>query len=529
MKKTAIVLFVLGVIWGGILLWLKPYTGYMDADYYYSLGRNLFLGRGFVDFQLWNYLSDPGGLPAPAAAYWMPAAAIFSWLGMLIAGSDSLLAARLPFVLLFALSSVAVAGVSFAIFKNRIYALTSGCLVLLSGYYLKFVTEPDGFALLFLCGAIIAYLIHQRSSLQPILLAVGLGIISGVIQMTRADGLIWFALCGLFLLFHLAALRRVGSDNSVMPLVRGLLVFAAGHLLVSGGWYLRNLHVYGSLFPPGGVGGLWLTRYEDLFLYPPQQLNLAHWMSVGWAGIIFDRLKSLGLNLLSLVAVGGLLFLAPGIYAGVRHFPDRVQRIYWLTGLGAVLVMMSLVFPYAGSRGGFLHSLAIIQPFLWIVAPSGLSHLVQGRQTRQPRPGYSQVQVCAGMIVIVTAASFFLVWNETRQPAAITQANLWQEYRTVDQYLQKMGAPDGAGVMVANPPAYYAATMRPAVMLPTGDPREIYPIGRLFEVQYVILDANPAQAYQSLWNGLQEGSLPAQPLGQAAGMQIFQFDAEEMP
>ncbi len=200
MKKATWILFGSGVLIGAILLIVRPYTGYMDADYYYAGAKSIFEGKGWMDYAIWNYLAQPDRIPFPAFIYWMPAASLVAAAGMYLGGNSSLLFARLPFVVLFACTAPITYLLSDQIFKNKKWALSSARLVLAGGYYLKFVTEPDGFVILFLCGLGLLFWITNDSLRGSWYGALFLGGISGVIHLTRADGLVWLFLLGGLLL-----------------------------------------------------------------------------------------------------------------------------------------------------------------------------------------------------------------------------------------------------------------------------------------------------------------------------------------
>ena len=85
------------------------------------------------------------------------------------------------------------------------------------------------------------------------------------------------------------------------------------------------------------------------------------------------RAWSLGLNLATTLAVQGEIFLLPLIGVAIWHMRKdrRVQLVLlaWLLTLG----VMTIVFPFAGARGGFFHSGAALQTVWWVLAPLGLA------------------------------------------------------------------------------------------------------------------------------------------------------------
>ncbi|MCJ7511800.1 MAG: hypothetical protein MUO23_02385, partial [Anaerolineales bacterium] len=73
--------------------------GYMDADYYYAIARQLVRGAGLSEPFLWNYLDSPAGIPHPSNMYWMPGVSLLAAAAMAAFG-DSFRAAQLPSILL---------------------------------------------------------------------------------------------------------------------------------------------------------------------------------------------------------------------------------------------------------------------------------------------------------------------------------------------------------------------------------------------------------------------------------------------
>ena len=81
---------------------------------------------------------------------------------------------------------------------------------------------------------------------------------------------------------------------------------------------------------------------------------MASWWHSGLAAILEARLWALGVNLASTLSVQAEVFLLPLIGLALWHFrKDRLVQLAvlaWLLTLGA----MTVAFPFAGARGGFL-------------------------------------------------------------------------------------------------------------------------------------------------------------------------------
>jgi hypothetical protein len=188
---------------------------------------------------------------------------------------------------------------------------------------------------------------------------------------------------------------------------------------------------------------LWITRYDELFIYPASLLTPARWLESGWAAILRARLWAAGQNLQSVLAVQGLIFLVPLVLAGFWRL--RNDRRVQLAGFAWLLIffVMTVIFPFQGARGGFFHSGAALQPFFWVMVPVGLEA--------------------------------FLGWGA-------------QRYSRVEQALQAGGIADDAIVLVNNSPGYYVASQRPAISIPYGDLQTVCEVARRYQVGYLLLE-----------------------------------------
>jgi len=518
MNKTAWGLFVIGLVVGVILLLIRPYTGYMDADYYYAGAKTLFEGRGWNDYALWNYLANPNAIPFPAFTYWMPMASIISALGMFLMGNSSLIAARIPFILLFAACAPLTYLLSYRLFKQHSRAVTSGVLVLASGYYLKFVTEPDSFAFLFLCGIALIYLVMDTQISQSLIKTLLLGCLCGAIHMARADGLIWLPLLMGWLIF-----RAIKLDHlPVASLVRMFLLLLAGYGLVTGVWYFRNLQVFGSPFPPGTSKSLWISTYDQLFTYPVERLSFKSWVDTGWKAILSIRWKALAINLAALMTVNGLIILVPGIVVGWRKQFDRYAGTFLLISLTVFFVIMTFIFPLAGMRGGLLHSLAIFQPFLWVLAPAGTAWLWENRPVNLAKYTVNSVMIQAGMVFIVIIISIFSLVSD-HYATAFNQSNVWSQYRQLEEVVSKKSQNPMTPVIVNNPPAYYAATVRPALMIPYGDEASVLSLAHQFSAGFLLLDSNHTAGLNDIYSYPDVSRPGFDYLGSTQGIRVFQL------
>ncbi|MEZ0395671.1 MAG: hypothetical protein ABWK53_04465 [Anaerolineales bacterium] len=501
----------------------QPSAGYMDASYYYAGGLQLAHGRGFSEPYLWNYLDDPAGLPHPSHAYWMPLASLLAAAGAALAGPSAWFAARSGFLALAALLPPLTAALAWSFTARRDLALLAGFLAVFSGFYLPFLPVTDTFGLYMLLGGLFFLGVGRPLSVGR---AVCLGLLTGLMHLARADGLLWLLLAFLAVLFFMP---RPASPSRLLPLGAALGVLL-GYLLIMGPWFGRNLLVFGTPLAPGGSKMLWLTSYNQIFAFPADQITFAAWLDSGAAAILRARLWALGMNLATAFGVQGQVFLSPLVLLAVWHL--RRERRLQLAALAWLLTLtvMTAVFPFAGARGGFFHAGAALQPVWWALAPLGLERILDwGRRRRgwEARAGAVFRTALAAAAALFTA---LIVWSRVFGGGAETQA--WGRdqviYRQAARQLQSAGLLPGQVVMVADPPAFYLASGQPAIVIPDGSPQTALLAAERYGARFLILEAG----------SLPDGLLPLYRLderppgilylGEVDGARLFEFRLEQI-
>lgn len=501
MKRIDLVIlfFISLVVLVGVAA-LQPVPGYMDADYYYAGGVSLFTGHGFFDLFLWNYLDNPTGLPNPSHTYWMPLPSVLAWLGMAILGRSDFLSARLVFFLIASMIAPLTAWLSFNFTRRRASGWIAGGLAVFSGYFLIFTGLVETFAISMVVGAVCLILI--TSSLKAWKKYLLFGLLAGCLHLTRADGLLWVGLGAVGLTLQA---RRERWQLKQLLLVTSCLI--SGYLAVMGAWFIRNLSIFASLFPPGNARVLWAVNYNQMFSYPSEVLNFETWWGAGMRVILQGRWDALLANLQTSLAVEGLIYLLPLILLGLWRLRKQLMVQFAILMWLALFSLMTLIFPLAGSRGGFFHATAGVQVVLWAVAPAGLEVLVEiGIRRRNWK--MDRATKGFGFLIVMAACLFSmgLVYARTigENPTQPVWAQYWGDYQQVDRELARLGADARDRVMVNNPPGYFNANQRSAVMIPDGDERVVRLAAQKFDVQYLILDENPVDSLVGRY--LQPGS-----------------------
>lgn len=471
-SRDRVLLLSLGLILSAATGLAVREPGYMDADYYFATAQELAAGNGLREPFVWNYLDDPRGLPHPSHAYWMPLPTFAAALGIAVFG-PGFSAGRLLSLLIAGALPMLAAEHAFRLSADRRLSWMSGLLALAPGYYAAYLVTTDSFAIY---GALGGLLVLALASEQPAQGRwFGAGLLVGLCHLTRTDGILWIPLA--------AAGAWTGGPGRL----RRSLQLAAGYGLVMVPWFWRNAHTFGSVFPPGQTRSLWMTAYNDLFLYPAGELTPARWLASGWGPIVEARLEALGSNLLSLWAINGLIFLLPLMVLGAWRFREskavRVTAGYLLL----LLVIMSVVFPFAGPRGGYFHSSIAAMPVLFALVPPGLiAFLEWGRRSRGWDVGQGVIVLGVAAMLLAAGLTIFKVWERAIGPDPATQR--WAQSARI---YRRLAARIGEGsVAINNPPGFYLASKNASVVVPAGGTPALMEVAERFQVDWVILDQN---------------------------------------
>ncbi len=262
----------------------------------------------------------------------MPLSSLVSSFGLWVFQQDKLLFARLPFVLIFSFVPVLTARFGYRISSSRFNGWISGLFSLFCGYYLRYVTEPDSFSILMILGpAVILLLGMERNRWKSWAIPFLIGIISGLIHLTRADGLAWLAVGGLGVYLSTGIIHKdeqgkflVNSDRTRIVISQIAILFL-GYVLITLPWYLRNFAIFQSIFPPGNFRTAFLTEYDQMFSYPASMITIAGWWNQGLGKILSNMISALGTNLSTLVIIQGNIVMLPFTIIGMVKRKDKID------------------------------------------------------------------------------------------------------------------------------------------------------------------------------------------------------------
>ncbi|HLO29491.1 MAG TPA: hypothetical protein VK249_10170 [Anaerolineales bacterium] len=479
------ILFVIGLIVPFGVSRFQSMPGYMDADYYFAGGMQLAEGHGFNEPYLWNYLDDPAGVPHPSHTYWMPLASIVSALGMWVAGQPIYPAGRFPFILLSACVPLLTAALAFDISRQIRLAMVSGLLSVFSLYYAPFMPVPDNYALFMLLGSAFLLLAPLTQKWIPVVL----GALAGLMTLARSDGLLWLGLAGLTVMWK-SANKDQGRKHSFQEwlalIVPAGLLILAGYLLTMGFWHLRNLNLFGSFLTPGGGRLLWLQNYNQTFIYPPENLTSESFLQAGWGAAVQNRIRAFTSNFSNAFGAQGGIFLFPFILVGLRQLRHDLRTRIAVTGWLILFAVMTLIFPFAGSRGSFFHAGAAFQPFWWAAAPIGMDAVLAWARSHGQFKDKNAPYFLQGILVLL--AIFMTGYLVNFRVIAGGWAKDDFIYPSVERMFLEHGINPGDVVIVRNPPGYFIASGRPAISLPFGDESTILAVAEKYHAHYLVIE-----------------------------------------
>jgi hypothetical protein len=336
---------------------------------------------------------------------------------------------------------------------------------------------------------------------RPIFKFFGLGLIAGLMHLTRADGILWLG-AGIILIVMPLFSAKEERPVEVRCLFLQACALLLGYLLLMAPWYARNLSLYGNLFSPAGGRALWITDYNQMFDFPASQISLQSWLNTGLPAALNERISALWLNLQTTLAVQADIFLLPLTLVGIWRLRKEKLVQFGMAMWVLTFVVMTVVFPLAGGRGGFFHSGAAIQPLLWAVAIEGFIGLIEiGVKKRNWK--FERASRGFGLILIflslLLTSALFIPQITRDEAGSIPWTKSSSTYQDVENYLQESGVNLEQIIMVNNPPGYFVASGRSAIVIPNGDFSTVVAAAHKYGAKYLVLEQNTVVGLQALY------------------------------
>lgn len=455
----------------------------MDAYYYYHVARNLYLGRGFVEDVIWNWLNPPPAITHPSNDYWMPLTSV------LIAGAfwllgESFRAAQVPSLLTSAALALFAYHLAGRIFKAERPRLWSAAITAAGGSYFVYWHGTDNFALFGLAGALALYLAGGLPAASG-WGAVGAGVLSGAGYLARPDG-------PLLLAVVVGWILRPGTEANLRR--RAGLIFLAmvGFCLAAGPWWARNLAVFGTPLPGGGLKAAWLREYNEVFSYG-LGLGPVHYLDWGLGPVLSSKISATLRNLNFFLSLSLILLLPFGLLGAWRLRRSPAFGLAWAYVL-VLFVVLTLVFTFPSSRGTLFHSGVVGLPFFAVAVAVGLEAAIRWLARYRARWDPDRAVRNIGLIFI----GGFIVASVG---LGVRAAGEWDErfraYEAVAAWFREGGISDP--VMVVDPPGYYYVSGTPAVVVANNDLETTWQVCRRYGVRYLLVEPAFPEPWLPLW------------------------------
>ena len=484
---TSITLFLVFFVCAIFSAFLRGVPGYMDESYYLVSARNLAAGNGFQENLIWNFMDDPEGLPHDSHLYWMPMVSIISATGMKVFGLNYL-AASLPHALIAAFIAPCVYLSLKLWIKDQFWAVVGGILAILGGYYFAYYSAGDAFSLYMLIGYgyfVVISRIFTQNQRNIVISGLTIGVLAGIMHLTRADGLIWAAMIPFFFTFAAIIAHKQGKI-SLRPYILGAVLGLGLYFLFMSPWYLRNLENFGSLTAKGSSSNLFITTYNDLFSYPATVVTLQRWLETGWAILLRQRADAAATNLLSILGVQLLVFQLPFALVGVWNNRKSVWVQVNLFCMAILFIFFSVLFPLAGQRGGFFHSGTAFQIFLWVMSISGLRAVVVKLPLSEGinRNKFEQFIGVGFLFIVLTVSGVLSFPKFSSWDAGVS------EIVEIEHALEESEISTEEIILINDPATFHWVTFRPTIVIPSGDESTILSVMDRYGADLVVLQIN---------------------------------------
>lgn len=489
-RRLWIGIFLVGLIAGLILrLHLASFAqmpGHGDSAFYYTVAKNIALGRGPVVDYITYFFSGLLPLPHYAGDFWNPTASFLIALPMLLFGK-SISAALLAPIAAGIVPAIAgfLAGRRYT--GSTALGAMTGILTFFTAFEVWFSVTTEAIIFAGAFGALALYFMMRRDdgTGRYFLLAA---LCTGLANLIRQDNILLLVTLEVCIL--LAALPRR------QKLYIGLAALAI-HVLVLSPLLVLNYSQLHTVFPSGPGKTAFLTSYEDFHSYNKE----IDWTTLratwGIMGIIKRRFHTAAENLgqvqYFLTPVLVVLVMAALLELLIRRDRNRL----WLIMPAALFALLEYLFytfiaSFSGP-GSLIKSLATLLPFICMA--------IVGLFDRYLRNNLLVLAVVFALSVVSSYQGYSKNLEST-----VYYNGVYAQYSTMKSMIlhdagQKGLNPGGVVVLARNTWDVYEATGLRTVMVPNNDIATIVYVARHYGARYLLLPANRPQL-DKVYSGL---------------------------
>jgi hypothetical protein len=464
-KLNYLIIFVLAAT---VLLFASSFVdpqSSMDAAYYHLMVDQLEKGRGFEEPFIWQHLNDYSELVHPMD-YWMPSGIVLYFVARKIAGIQGEIWLN---IFLWSLLAIFIFKEVWQRTSSEFYAALASFIWVFSGRSMFYLLTTDNIAIYaFLGFSFIKVLTKDRKN--PFLL----GIIAGLIVLTRIEGLI------------IAAIGFLWIINLKNPKV--CLYYLATVLLVVSPWLVRNFMVLGIPWTSNS-SALLINKYQDIFdqNFKPEFKEL---FSNGYWEFVRFRLWALFDSLVNLVAVPVQFLLLPVFLVGIVISWKKEGRFFSLLLL-IFLFLCGFIFTHQAIKGTSMHISAFFQPYITILGIIGLQTIVNKKKFRR------------GFVIFM--ALVIMGWSVFFTSHSIKQLNerYDKDNRPYRELFEKITLPESSNLISVYPVYVYLLTGLKGSVASFNNADSTMKIAERYNCSYIIIDKrsnlSKLSAYEPLW------------------------------
>lgn len=491
MKKIdLLILFSLSLLILSINFIFQRHPGYMDSEYYFLGGKQLSEGKTSLNV-IWNFLDDPSGFPHPMFSYWLPFPSILASVSLGIFG-ETFFASRIIFWVLAACLAPLTYYFSYVIRENRFVSIISGSLAIFSGYYFKYFTIPESIVPVMILGGVFILLSGKvlSGNYKNSLLFWLIGLLTGLLYLSRADGVIYLLLA-VGIIIHV--LKKSAYNLQKYYLLKGLLFVFIAFFLVIMGLFIYNKFNFGTFISPATSKAIWISTYDDTFAYPASKLTPQYFLEEGLPLRINQILEAIKLNVSSFIGVQLLIIGIPLFIIGLlMNSKNKIIRVAIIL-LFLITSVMTIIFPLAGGRGGFLHSASGVQIVIWYLIADGLQSFIKwGIQKRNWKMVRSQWMFGSAIVLFVVLITTIVYYKDVIGTGTtdIKWNSEYRKFNDIEIEVARFSPDKSQVIMINNPIGYYYSTGRTSVVIPNATSDNFEALWNTFDVKYLVIDQN---------------------------------------
>lgn len=458
--------------------------GLWDAAFYYTVAKNIALGRGQVIDYLWHFINGGTPLTHYSSDFWHPLTSQILALPMRLFGI-SVFNALIPSIL----SSLGIAVVVYALGKTFGLAQHARTMAALLAWFAPYAMQTslttDSIIFFSLITMIMLYfIILGRASAVYFLPAA---VLSGLGHLTRQDGIL---LLGTILICIFLTSQPFRKKLLLAGFVVGI------HLLVLSPLLARNYQEMQHLLPPGPPTTRFLTEHDDVYAFGKTLTFQTYWQEFGLAGILQNKLHTAYFHVLQGIAVlDPLVVLLLGWavidFVWVRRQKERFSffiPVLIYAGLSYFFYIFIASFALFSAQ----KSLVTVMSFAALLMMDFMDSRIRYRPLL--------IGLWFGMVLYLGVTGMARTTFQTSSfDAAYERISSTQALISADRAKRGL-AKEVLVVMTSEPWQYHEAAGVPTVMIPNNDLEVIFQVADLYGVSYIVLPA-PRTALQGIYAG----------------------------